>query len=230
MLPRTLEPEIMDTAEEASDYDAMDHASVNARFVDDLLAQVSSLTGRDLLDWPTCRLLDAGTGTALIPLELIGRGFSGTIVAVDAAAEMLKVARERVAEADAGDQIELVQQDCKALAFPDASFDLVMSNSIVHHIPEPPLVFSEAWRVLKPGGILFMRDLLRPDSAETVERLVTLYAGNEPLHSRQLFRQSLHAALTIEEVEQSLAGIAERPELLAPTSDRHWTLVCRRPD
>ena len=38
MLPRTLEPEVMDSPEEARDYDAMDHAEVNRKFVDDLLA------------------------------------------------------------------------------------------------------------------------------------------------------------------------------------------------
>ena len=46
-LPRVLEPEVMDTEEEASDYDAMDHGGVNARFCEDLLA----------LDVPTGRVV-----------------------------------------------------------------------------------------------------------------------------------------------------------------------------
>ena len=62
-LPRTLEPEVMDTEEEARDYDAMDHRDVNTRFCDDLL---------ELLDGkPPRRALDVGTGTALIPIELL---------------------------------------------------------------------------------------------------------------------------------------------------------------
>ena len=44
MLARTLEPEVMDTAQEASDYDAMDHSEVNARFVADLACLELSVT------------------------------------------------------------------------------------------------------------------------------------------------------------------------------------------
>ena len=62
---RVLEGEVMDTAEEASDYNAMDHAAVNRIFVDDLLrCPDEQLTGD---------ILDLGTGTALIPIELCRR-------------------------------------------------------------------------------------------------------------------------------------------------------------
>ena len=46
-------------------------------------------------------------------------------------------------------------------------------------------------RVLKPDGLLFVRDLLRPDDAATVDQLVEEYAGDESDHARQLFHQSL---------------------------------------
>ena len=53
--------------------------------------------------------------------------------------------------------------DAKQLPFDAASFPVVISNSIVHHIAEPRDVIAEAIRVTAPGGLLFHRDLARPD-------------------------------------------------------------------
>ena len=72
MLKRVLEPEVMDTPEEARDYDAMDHGAVNVTFCDDLLS-FASRNGKPALGKRTSRVIDFGTGTALIPLELCGR-------------------------------------------------------------------------------------------------------------------------------------------------------------
>src|SRR5437773_10436474 len=84
MLPRKLEPEVMDSAEEARDYDAMDHSAVNRVFVGDFLAVWD---GRN-------PILDLGTGTGLIPIELCQRSESARIVAIDFAEHMLRVAEE----------------------------------------------------------------------------------------------------------------------------------------
>ena len=57
------------------------------------------------------------------------------------------------------------------MTFADASFDAVMSNSIVHHIPKPDDALAEMLRVLRPGGFLFVRDLLRPGAISEQEIL-----------------------------------------------------------
>src|SRR3954447_22704155 len=88
-LPRTLEPEVMDTPEEARDYDAMDHAAVNRQFVADFLR-----LGPD-----TTSVLDVGTGTAQIPVELCRADPAARVVAVDAAVHMLNGAKANVARA-----------------------------------------------------------------------------------------------------------------------------------
>ena len=220
MLPRVLEPEVMDTAEEAADYDAMDHAGVNRQFVDDLLG---ARDGRTLGD-----VLDVGTGTAQIPIELARRPVECRITAIDLASEMLAVARRNVTAAGLRNvTLELV--DAKGLPYPDASFDVVMSNSIVHHIPNPDATFAEMRRVVRPGGLLFVRDLLRPDSSDAVEQFVTQYAGDETPHQQQLFRQSLHASLTLEELRGMVRSVGIDPAGITQTSDRHWTLVWQRP-
>ncbi len=223
MLPRVLEPEVMDTADEAADYDAMDHAEVNRRFVDDLLAALGDR------DWSSpCRVFDAGTGTALIPIELLSRGVEGTVVAADAAVEMLRLGTERVAAAGLSDRITLVERDCKRLPETSGSFDVVLSNSLIHHVPEPRAAFAELWRIMKPGGRLFVRDLARPPTHDEVERLVALYAAEASAAQRQLFRQSLHAALTVPEVDALLSEL-EIPGRATMTSDRHWTVSVMKP-
>src|SRR5439155_5376822 len=125
MLPRVLEPEVMDSAAEARDYDAMDHSQVNRVFVADFL---SFWTG-------TGTILDLGTGTAQIPIECCRRHPTVQIVAVDLAEHMLRVAADNVRRAGLAGRIQLHCLDAKQLPWPDHSFAAVMSNSIVHHIP-----------------------------------------------------------------------------------------------
>jgi SAM-dependent methyltransferase len=229
MLPRTLEPEVMDTAEEVADYDAMDHATVNRVFVDDFLAAWGGGSdphpgGGAAKHSELGRVLDVGTGTALIPIELGRRGVACRVTAIDLAAEMLKLARQNVAAAGLSEVIALELVDAKGLPYGDATFDAVMSNSIVHHIPQPRGTLAEMRRVVKRGGLLFVRDLLRPESSEEVERIVEMYAGRENAHQRQLFRQSLHAALTVDEVRGLLRELSLPEGWARQTSDRHWTL------
>src|SRR5436190_21542514 len=101
-IKRVLEPEVMDSSEEAADYDAMDHLEVNRVFVDDLLGVIDSSKFKvqcSQLGEPTTlnlNVLDLGTGTALIPIELCKRFAGCRVVAADAAVSMLEVARYNV--------------------------------------------------------------------------------------------------------------------------------------
>lgn len=217
MLPRVLEPEVMDSEEEARDYDAMDHSQVNAAFAAELLAQGP-------IDWP---ILDLGTGTAQIPIELCRREPAARVVAVDLAESMLALARRNVAAAGLGARVEVVKGDGKRLPWSDAAFGAVMSNSIVHHIPEPADAFAEALRVVRRGGLLFFRDLLRPASDAEVARLVATYAAGANAHQRALFDASLRAALTLDEVRAIVAALGLCSSCVEATSDRHWTLAAR---
>ncbi len=102
-----------------------------------------------------------------------------------------------------------------------------MSNSIVHHIPNPLNVFREMRRVVGRNGILFVRDLMRPSNAQEVERIVETYAGGENAHQQKMFRESLHAALTVDEVRDLLVASGFQPSWVKATSDRHWTVAGR---
>jgi ubiquinone/menaquinone biosynthesis C-methylase UbiE len=227
-LQRVLEPEVMDTAQEASDYDAMDHREVNARFVDDLLSAQP----------PLGRVLDVGTGTALIPIELCRRTPAASVDAIDLAAHMLELAKRNVARARLDGRVRVALQDAKKAGWPEGAFDTVMSNSIVHHIPDPRDVLAEIWRLTRVGGTLFVRDLSRPEDDARVRGLVATYAGIpaglapdvRAMHERQrdLFEASLRAALTPAEVQAVVAPLGIPAGSVRMTSDRHWTLSCRK--
>ena len=217
MLQRVLEPEVMDTEEEAREYDAMDHSAVNAKFAADLLAE-GPLQGP---------ILDLGTGTAQIPIALCRLAPDAIVVATDLADSMLALARRNVAAAGLSGRIEIAKGDGKRLPWPDDRFGAVMSNSIVHHIPEPATVLAEALRVTRRGGLLFFRDLLRPDDDAQVRHLVETYAAGANERQRALFDASLRAALTLEEVRERVDALGLCRNCVQPTSDRHWTFAAR---
>ena len=217
-MQRILEPEVMDTEEEAREYDAMDHSAPNASVVERFLA----LGGGD------GHVLDVGTGPAHIPILLAQTAPRVRVTAIDLADHMLAVARARVAESGLGARIAIEKADAKRLRFPDAHFDGVFSNSILHHIPDPVPFLSEARRVLKPGGTFLVRDLLRPPSEAEAWRLVDQHAVGATVKQRQLFFDSFHAAFTLPEMRAMAdrAGLADAR--LWQSSDRHWTLEIAR--
>jgi ubiquinone/menaquinone biosynthesis C-methylase UbiE len=221
VLSRVLEPEAMDTPEDARDYDAMDHAEVNARFVADFLGAHGPCRGGTVLD--------VGTGTARIPIALCRADANARVLAIDLAGHMLDLAQRNVSEAGLAARIALQRIDAKALPFAPGSFEAVVSNTIVHHIPDPGPVLAALVRQVAPGGTLFVRDLARPDQLVELEQLVALYAANESPSARALFTASLHAALTLAEVRSMFAPLGLPADTVTMTSDRHWTCVWRRP-
>src|SRR5688572_4290490 len=116
MLARVLEPEVMDTQEEAEEYDAMGHDEVNRRFCDDLLAALAGT-------WPR-HTVDVGTGTARIPIDLVRRVPECHVVATDLSDHMLAVARRNVAAAGLEGRIELTRVDAKGSGLPARAFDV----------------------------------------------------------------------------------------------------------
>ena len=216
-LKRELEPEVMDSSEEAEDYNAMDHSQVNQVFVQDMLA-FAKAHGKSLED-----VLDLGTGTALIPVELCQQDANCRVMAIDMAVHMLDLARYNIEAAGLIERVQLAQVDAKQMPFSDAMFSTVMSNSIIHHIPDPADCVSEMVRVTCRGGLLFIRDLLRPDTEEEVAKLVETYAGQENAHSRQMFDDSLRAALSIDEIRELVVHNGFPAETVQATTDRHWT-------
>ncbi len=218
MIDRILEPEVMDSEEEAMEYDQMDFTEVNTDF-----AQLASqLTVKNAL------VLDLGTGTARIPIILSNLRPDCQITAIDLAPSMLKIAQKNVDLAHKKEQIKLELADSKNLNYQNNSFDLVISNSLVHHIPNPLELFMEIDRVVKPRGQILIRDLFRPQSQAQIKAIVKQENLDYSSRQEQLFADSLHAALTIEEVQDIMNQVGWRKAEIYQSSPRHWTLELRQ--
>ena len=162
----------------------MDHSVVNAVFVGELLRYRTWII-RDRVG----EFLDLGAGTAQSPSNSPAALPELHITAIDAAASMIELARANIAAADLTAQIELLLADAKRLPFADATYDVVISNSILHHIPDPQTVVAEAIRVTASGGLLFHRDLARPNDEVTLQNLVATYAAEATPYQRKLLRR-----------------------------------------
>jgi ubiquinone/menaquinone biosynthesis C-methylase UbiE len=219
-LHRILEPEVMDTLEEAFEYDSMDHSQVNEVFCNDFFA------ARNLNDG--VKILDVGTGTAQIPIAMCKRNSGLKITAIDLAESMLTLGNKNIQTARLEDSITLVQVDSKKMPYPDESFDQVVSNSIIHHIPNPVECFKEMIRVTKKDGLLFIRDLLRPFSLVELQNIVNLHAGDATPKQKQLFTDSLHASLSLAEVREMVKRFGFEAFTVIQSSNRHWTFTARK--
>jgi ubiquinone/menaquinone biosynthesis C-methylase UbiE len=225
MIERVLEPEAMDSPDEAREYDLMDHVSVNAAFVADLLAMATRAGG----SLPRAGVvLDVGTGTARIPIALCREDPACKVVGIDLAHAMLVVGAQNVSDAALTSRIALLRARAGVLPFRDASTPIVVSNSLIHHLPDPAAAIREACRVTAPGGVIFIRDLFRPASRPELDRLVSVHSATATATQRQLFADSLHAALTVDEVREVVASLPLLAASVEATSDRHWTLAATR--
>lgn len=215
MIDRVLESEVMDDPAASAAYDAMDHTLPNRAFVERLIE----------LGIDRCSsALDLGTGPGDIPVHLCGQVAQLRVMAVDLAATMLELAETKVWEADLADRIELVHMDVKSLDFADDSFDAVFSNTILHHLAEPGKMLAEAARVLRPGGLLLIRDLFRPDTEAQLDALVAKHAVDCDPEQRQLFADSLRAALTPDELRNLANQQGLNAAHLTIDTDRHASL------
>jgi ubiquinone/menaquinone biosynthesis C-methylase UbiE len=222
MIPRVLEPEAMETAEEVLQYDAMDHTAVNSQFVSDFLSAHGACQGG--------AILDVGTGTARIPIALAQADARARLLALDLSQTMLARAAINIAAAGLSGRIRTHHGDAKDLldSFGEGVFEGVISNTIVHHIPDPLPALHTMARLVALGGTLMVRDLARPDSSSAVDHLVDTYAAGESAEARALFEASLNAAFTFDEIRDLVASLGRAPDDVTMTSDRHWTWAWRR--
>ena len=218
-MERQPEPEAMDIEEEAQAYAAADFSGVNEAFVERLV-ELAGPTERALA-------LDLGTGPGDIPLRLWRRRGGWKIVAGDVSRAMLELARSAIEATGAAGSVWPVEQDSKAAPFKSGAFNVVFSNSILHHITDTTRLWGEVRRLSRRGTLIFLRDLARPQSSQAVSEIVQRYAGTESALLQEEYYRSLLSAYTPDEVRAQLARAGLNGLRVEMVTDRHLDVFGR---
>jgi len=221
VLTRTPEPELMDSPAQVAAYAGADFADSNQQFVDHLSRRFVPRPERG-------RLIDLGCGPGDICIRLARAMPQWRIEGADAGANMLVNAGRAVANAGLADRVALRLARLPDPALERAAFDCVVSNSLLHHLPDPAILWSAIRDLAAPGAWIQVMDLCRPDSASQAAELVELHAADEPEVLRIDFSNSLHAAWRVGEVRAQLAR-AGLDLVCRQVSDRHWLVDGRMP-
>jgi SAM-dependent methyltransferase len=114
-------------------------------------------------------VLELGSGSGAMAAELLDRFPDVRLCASDLDGAMLEAARQRLAAFQ--DRAAVESADATSLPFEDASFDVVVSFLMLHHVIDWEEAVGEAVRVLRPGGLFAGYDLVDSRTARVVHRL-----------------------------------------------------------
>jgi ubiquinone/menaquinone biosynthesis C-methylase UbiE len=170
------------------------------------------------------KILDLGAGPGDMTSRLHRLFPKAQLTALDGSSQMLDESQiffqSQFPEARIQFQQSLLQE-----FIPEDSFDLIFSNSLLHHVHDPFDFWSLVQRASDENTLIFICDLIRPSDFQIARAQVDLYAKEESDFLREDFYNSLLAAYNIEEVEKMLHATRLDHKLkLEEISDRHW--VC----
>ena len=213
-MKRVPEPELMEGREQARAYAHADFEEPHSRFLN--LMQ-DTFRARDAGPW----VADLGCGAADISIRVARAYPDCRVHGVDASRAMLDYGREAIREAGLEGRVQLHSGYLPGVTLPLPCYDTIVSNSLLHHLPDPMILWREVRRLSRPGGGVFVMDLLRPGDRRRAQELVRANCGEEPEILRRDFYHSLLAAYCPEEVSDQLreAGLANLEVRIV--SDRH---------
>jgi ubiquinone/menaquinone biosynthesis C-methylase UbiE len=206
-----LEPELMDDERQSIAYAKADFSASNQSFVDGLT--------RDFPD-RLRSVVDIGCGPGDVVVRLAQAAPRIHITAFDGSAPMIALAREAVRQRGLDARVTLIEGSIPGVALPDRSYDAVLSKDLLHHLPDPSVLWREIVRLGRPGAAIYVMDLVRPPTTAEAHRIVDSVAADEDPILREDFYNSLCAAFTIDEVREQLA-VAPFTLQILQTSNRH---------
>ncbi len=209
---RILEPELMEENVQGQAYAQADFSGPNIQFLELFASKFPDFSGCG-------QVLDLGCGPADILVRFARKYSECSCVGIDGAEAMLAPGRSRVASEKLDHRITL---HCRCLPCAEilGSFQVILSNSLLHHLHQPQALWQTVKECATPGAAVLIMDLLRPDSKETARNIVDTYAGNESPILQEDFYNSLLAAFRVEEVRSQLAQ-AGLDLYCSEVSDRH---------
>ena len=210
-MERVLEPELMDDERQSIAYARADFSSSNQFFVDGVINEFPR---------PLRTAVDIGCGPGDVMIRLARALPDLRITAIDASAPMIALARGAVMTEGLSDRIELVQGYVPGVALNAHSFDAVLSKDLLHHVPDPSVLWKEIARLARPGAVIYVMDLVRPSTPEEARRIVDRVAAREDPILREDFYNSLCAAFTVDELREQVAAAGLDLEV-RQAGDRH---------
>jgi len=169
-------------------------------------------------------VLDLGCGTADITVRFAKTYPQCQVDGIDGSKNMLAFGHESIAQHGLRNQINLIHGYIPGTSLAQHHYDAVISNSLLHHLHNPMVLWEAIKKYAKPGAPVFVMDLLRPDDEEKAEDLVDENAGNEPEILKRDFYNSLLAAYTIDEVKGQLYQAGLEHLSIKVVSNRHFVV------
>jgi SAM-dependent methyltransferase len=212
---RIVEPEIMEDVDQAKAYDGADFSSAHNRRVDVFrqLAPPKALKGL---------FLDLGCGSGDLDFRLLNALPECSIIGVDGSRAMIELAREATdRHPELHGRASFIEAFIPSDALPKGPYNTVMSNSFLHHLHEPLVLWETIKQVATPDTFIFVSDLRRPESAEEARRIVEELAGDEAEILKRDFFNSLCAAFEVPEVDDQLARAGIAGLKVQPLDDIH---------
>ena len=229
MILRIPEPEVMNDPLQVDAYAAADFSGTDQAMVERIATLLES-SGNSFSD--RARLLDLGCGPGNIASRLAQRWPHCSVLGLDAADRMIAVADER--RGAAGIPRERLRYDKALLPLSqvDPPADLIVSNSLLHHLHDPQQLWSSLIPLASPHCLVLHRDLRRPDSEASIDRLCQCHVADAPLVLQRDYRASLHASFTLEEVKAQLLHAGLGHLQVAAIEDRYlevsgWITGCQ---
>jgi len=214
-MQRVTEPELMDDQVQSEAYAAADFGEAHSHIMDTF---GRCFPGEDV----TGHVLDLGCGPGDICFRFAARYPDCSVMGVDGSRAMIRLANARKArESVTGDRVRFIEGLLPGASIPGVPFAAVISNSLLHHLHEPLVLWETVLRVASSGTKVYVVDLLRPQTVAGVQRLVNEYAADEPDILRRDFYNSLCAAFEPHEVEAQLATAGLAGLSVEVISDRH---------
>jgi SAM-dependent methyltransferase len=213
-MERRPEPELMDDEQQSIAYAKADFSTSNQLYVDSLVR-----------DFPTYlrTIVDIGCGPADVVIRLAKAAPHAAITAIDGSAPMIALGRTAARAAGVDDRLTLLRTRIPGPPPASQSFDAVLSKDLLHHLPDPRVLWNEVTRLGRPGAAVYVMDLVRPDSEDTARAMVKEGAGSEHPILQHDFYQSLLAAFTMDEVRAQVAT-AGLDLTVAPIGVRHMLI------
>ena len=212
---RVAEPELMLDAHQARVYASADFEEPHNRFID--------LLKRRLIDLPLNGVaLDLGCGPGDISFRFVRAFPQWTVDALDGSPAMLELGRQAATRARLGTRVRFHEVRLPQGPAPSGSYDLIFSNSLLHHLRAPEVLWSSARQWSRAATLVFVMDLIRPESRGRASELVDRYAYNEPEVLRTDFYNSLLAAYRPSEIREQLGKASLGHLEIEVVSDRHF--------